>query len=113
MTSKSQKQAEANIQTFLRIRPSKNPSGYFNPDDLEKDSLNVILPDNYRSDYINNSKLRHSFHFNGIIPMEATQDEVFTKVGTAAVRNALDGFNSTIFAYGQTGSGKVWRVLLW
>lgn len=112
MTSKSQKQAEANIQTFLRIRPSKIPSGFFAPDDLEKDSLNVALPDNYKSDYINNSKLRYSFHFNGIINMDATQDEVFSRVGAAAVRNALDGFNSTIFAYGQTGSGKVSFTLL-
>jgi len=29
---------------------------------------------------------------------------VFKKVGVAAVQNAIDGFNSTIFAYGQTGT---------
>lgn len=107
MASTKQKQAEGNIQTFLRIRPSKSPSGYFGPDDLEKDSLNFVLPDNYHADYINNTKLRYSFHFNGILDMKATQEEVFNRVGAAAVSNVLEGFNSTVFAYGQTGSGKV------
>ena len=52
--------------------------------------------------------LHHSLHFtllrfNGVIDARASQDDVFKKVGTAAVQNAIDGFNSTIFAYGQTG----------
>jgi kinesin family protein 6/9 len=98
---------ESNIQTFLRIRPSKTPSGFFAADELEKDSINVVLPDNYHEDYINNSKLRYSFHFNGVLEMNASQDDVFQRVGAPAVLNALEGFNSTIFAYGQTGSGKV------
>jgi len=42
--------------------------------------------------------------------MEAGQEEVFDKVGSQAVINALDGFNSTIFAYGQTGSGKTFTI---
>lgn len=103
-------QAESNILTFLRVRPSKQPSGYFSTDDLNPDSIMFSLPDNFKSDYINNSKLRHAFHFNGIIGASATQDEVFKKVGVPAVNNALDGFNSTIFAYGQTGSGKTFTL---
>ncbi len=107
MSSKPKHSLDSNIQTFLRVRPSKSPSGFFVTDDIEKDSINVILPDNYHADYINNSKLRYSFHFNGILDMSASQDEVFNRVGAPAVLNALEGFNSTIFAYGQTGSGKV------
>ena len=101
--------AEGNIQTFLRIRPSKKPSGYFSIVDEDeegrsvKGSLQVTLPDNFKSDYVNNSLLKHSFQFNGVIDMSASQEEVFDRVGVAAVQNALDGFNSTIFAYGQTG----------
>jgi kinesin family protein 6/9 len=109
MTEK-QKQAEANIQTYLRVRPSKAPSGYFKQDEIETGSLAVSLPSNFKSDYINNSKLQHSFHFNGIIESTATQDDVFKKVGVAAVQNAIEGFNSTIFAYGQTGSGKTFTL---
>lgn len=109
MTSK--KTADAgNIQTFLRIRPSKKSSGYFSQDELDQDSLKFNIPDSIKADFINNSKLHYGFHFNGVIPMEATQEDVFKKVGTAAVQNALDGFNSTIFAYGQTGSGKTFTL---
>lgn len=100
----AKKQADMNIQTFLRIKPSKTPSGYFHADEIEPDKLRVALPEHFRSDYIDNSKLNHAFHFNGIIPMNATQDDVFKQVGIPAVQNAIEGFNSTIFAYGQTGT---------
>lgn len=110
MSSKEQKQAEANIQTFLRIRPSKKPSGYFGIDEMDQTSLKFMLPENLKLDYVNNSKVRHGFHFNDIIGMQATQEEVFKRVGAAAVQNAIDGFNSTIFAYGQTGSGKTFTL---
>ena len=89
---------EGNIQTFLRIRPSKKPSGYFVQDDLDPETLTVNLPENYRSqsqEYINNSKLHHRYHFNGILSMDYTQEQTFKKVGVAAVQNALDGLVSS------------------
>jgi kinesin family member 6/9 len=90
--SKSEKEkAEGNIQTFLRIRPSKNPSGFFVQDDLDKGTMNIDLPESIRGEFINNSKLHHQYHFNGILPMDATQEQVFDTVGKAAVKNALDG----------------------
>lgn len=107
----SKNKSEGNIQTFLRIKPSKNPSGFFSQDELENNTMLVTLPENFRSsDYINNTKNKYSFTFNGIIPMDADQEIVFKKVGVAAVNNALEGFNSTIFAYGQTGSGKTFTL---
>ena len=101
---------DGNIQTFLRIRPSKSPSGYF--EDQNGESIKVTLPDPTLENggHVNNSKLNHGFHFNGTIPMTASQEDVFKKVGAPAVQNALDGFNSTIFAYGQTGSGKTFTL---
>eukprot|EP00605_Chrysophyceae_sp_TOSAG23-4_P001469 GSChrysophyteH1.ASY1.ANO1.1605.1 assembled CDS len=106
----SKAQIEANIQTFLRIRPSKKPSGYV--EDVDGKAIKFNLPDTREETggHVNNSKLKHSFHFNGTIGMSATQEEVFKKVGAPAVQNALDGFNSTIFAYGQTGSGKTFTL---
>ena len=105
---------DGNIQIFLRIRPSKRPSGYFQISEPHEESANtnlaVRLPDTYKDDYVNNTKLRYDYSFNGIFPMEANQEDVFKKVGVAAVQNALDGFNSTIFAYGQTGSGKTFTI---
>lgn len=103
--------SDSNIQTFLRIRPSKYPSGYFAQDDLDPGCIFFNLPDNFKSDYINNSKLKFSFNFNGILNASASQDQVFDTVGKAAINNALDGYNSTIFAYGQTGSGKTFTLI--
>ena len=108
--SKDKDSGSGNIQVFLRIKPSKKPSGYFYQDELDKDSIVFSLPNNFESDYINNSKLRHNFRFNGIIDAAEEQDSVFKQVGRAAVQNAIDGYNSTVFAYGQTGSGKTFTL---
>ena len=108
--SKKKQGGDGNIQVYVRIRPSKQPSNYFAVDELEPDSLTFNLPDSYKSEYINNTKLKHSFNFNGILEMKASQEDVFKTVGTEAVQNALDGFNSTVFAYGQTGSGKTFTL---
>src|SRR3546814_275800 len=36
--------AEANIETFLRIRPAKQPSGWFQNDDIEAQLLHFNIP---------------------------------------------------------------------
>lgn len=110
MNKKKDQGGDGNIQVYLRIRPSKQSSNYFLIDDLEPDSLSFNLPDSYKSEYINNTKLKHHFNFNGVLDMAASQEDVFKKVGVEAVQNALDGFNSTVFAYGQTGSGKTFTL---
>ena len=102
--------SDQNISTFLRIKPSKRPSGFIEPDVLEPGSIRVNLPESYRSDYVDNTRLNHAFTFDGILDMNCTQDDAFKQVGIPAVRNALDGFNSTVFVYGQTGSGKTFTL---
>ena len=47
-----------------------------------------------------------SFMYDNIFDMDATQEEVFDKVGNPVLSNILDGFHGTIMAYGQTSSGK-------
>ena len=62
---------EVNIQTFLRVRPSKNASGYFKTDDIDPHMLYFNLPESYKSagDYINNTKLQHRFVFTILVGM--------------------------------------------
>jgi kinesin family protein 6/9 len=102
--------ADQNINVFLRVKPSRTASNYFSVEDFEPNSISVNLPDSFKSDFIDNTKLHHRFTFNGIMTMKCTQDEVFNQVGLPAVKNAFDGFNSTIFVYGQTGSGKTFTL---
>lgn len=91
-SAKSGKVGDMNIQTFVRIKPSKRASGYFMPDDLDSEkALLVKLPEG--ADYVDNSKLNFKFNFSGIINMNSTQDEVFRKVGVGAIENTFQGFN--------------------
>lgn len=100
-----------NIRTFLRIRPSRDPSGLFQTDDNDPSRLRFELPVELKAgEFVNNSLTRHDFKFCEILGPKATQEEVFTLIGRDAVMNVLDGYNSTIFAYGQTGSGKTFTV---
>lgn len=60
--------------------------------------------------YINNQRENYSFRFNGILPPDTKQDEVFERVARPVVEGAMDGINGTVFAYGQTGSGKTFTI---
>ena len=104
--------AEQNgIEVYLRIRPSKSPSGYFHQDEIDENQFIFKIPKQTDDNAIvDNSRSYYSFGFNGILPANSKQDSVFRTVGAPAVKNVLQGFNSTVFAYGQTGSGKTYSI---
>ena len=39
------------------------------------------------------------------------QRTVYDDLGAGVLKNAWEGYNSTLFAYGQTGSGKSWSMV--
>ncbi|GMT33536.1 hypothetical protein PFISCL1PPCAC_24833, partial [Pristionchus fissidentatus] len=41
----------------------------------------------------------------------ASQEDVFSQVGSGVLENAFSGYNASIFAYGQTGSGKSYSMM--
>ncbi|KAA0162039.1 hypothetical protein FNF31_03450 [Cafeteria roenbergensis] len=98
------------IRVFLRVRPTRRPSGFFGLDeesgsvrfDVPPDAAGLMGPNNTRSQY--------DFRFDGLFGMTARQEDVFERVAGPAVANALAGYNATIFAYGQTGSGKTFTI---
>eukprot|EP00752_Nemacystus_decipiens_P003255 g3012.t1 len=101
----------SHIRTFLRIRPSKRPSGYIKVDEYDKTRLGFHVPvETKDGEYVNNTRTSHNFKFDGVLGEKATQEDVFAKIGKGAVSNVLNGYNSTVFAYGQTGSGKTFTV---
>ena len=59
---------------------------------------------------INNSRESYRFPFDGLLPPEARQEEVFERVALPVLRAALDGYNGTVFAFGQTGSGTTFTI---
>ncbi|GMF58474.1 unnamed protein product [Phytophthora fragariaefolia] len=100
---------EANIRIFLRVKPSRKPSGFFSWDE-DSNMMKYDIPKDVAAGLINNSRTTYKFRFDSVIGMEAKQEEVFDRVGRPCVESALNGFNSTVFAYGQTGSGKTFTI---
>ena len=41
----------------------------------------------------------------------ASQKVVFDDLGMGVLKNAYDGYNTSLFAYGQTGSGKSYSMI--
>lgn len=103
------KDEDAGIQVYLRVRPSPSPSTHFKRDDIDLNIVRVSVPKN-SEDVVNNSRSGYTFGFSGVLDEKVTQRDVFRSVGVPAVRNALAGYNCTIFAYGQTGSGKTFTI---
>ena len=97
------------ISTYLRVRPCKRPSGFFELE-AEDSVVQVEVPKEAVAGMVNNKRNRWRFGFNGLIGTEAMQDEVFETVARPVVDSVIEGFNGTVFAYGQTGSGKTFTL---
>ncbi|KAJ8604878.1 hypothetical protein CTAYLR_010413 [Chrysophaeum taylorii] len=113
--AKKRRSGKEGITVYLRIRPTQRPSKFYNIANGESGSAQALhwdIPPEAipGSEFVNNTRTKFSFKFNKILPMDITQAQVFERVGSHVVKNALDGFNSTIFAYGQTGSGKTFTM---
>jgi len=109
------KQKQEGITVYLRMRPTKQPSKYYDvgANEGKGQSLKWDIPaDQITKDgiHINNTKSKWAFKFDQVLPMDIGQAQVFERVGKNVVQNALDGYNSTVFAYGQTGSGKTFTI---
>lgn len=100
---------DSNVRIFLRVKPSKKPSGFFTWDE-DASQMKYDIPRDVAAGLINNSRTSYKFRFDAVLGMVTKQDEVFDRVGRPCVLNALNGFNSTVFAYGQTGSGKTFTI---
>lgn len=103
----------AAIDIFLRIRPSKQPRNYSVEEPGHRETgerITFKVQKDLGVGEINNAKEEYHFKFGKVFDQNARQEDIFEKVATEAVTNALDGFNSTVFAYGQTGSGKTFTI---
>ena len=85
IVSRNGEEAESNIKIFLRIKPSKKPSGYFSWDE-EESIMKYNIPKDVASGLINNSRTNYKFRFDQVIGMDAKQEEVFDKVGRPCVQ---------------------------
>ena len=91
MSTKTPKQSESNILSYLKILPRRQlvckPNG-----------TPFSVPQTILSKNVN------------LIDSNTSQAVVFERVGAPAVHSVLNGYNSTIIAYGQSGSGKTFTL---
>ena len=110
---------QSNIETYLRLKPilyekcaNKDIKSRMIKYEIDKDNnkIEIQIPNEYNSGYINNSKKSYEFKFTGIFEPDSTQEEIFNKIGNKIINSSLEGYNSTLFCYGQTGSGKTYTI---
>ncbi|KAL4458604.1 hypothetical protein ABPG75_013469 [Micractinium tetrahymenae] len=99
------------IRIFLRLRPVGRQTGRVVLGATEEPPwVEFNVPRNPAEGLINNSRESYRFAFDGLLPPDAQQEEVFERVALPVLRSALDGYNGTVFAFGQTGSGKTFTI---
>mmetsp|Transcript_2784 Transcript_2784/g.9791 ORF Transcript_2784/g.9791 Transcript_2784/m.9791 type:complete len:822 (+) Transcript_2784:575-3040(+) len=98
-----------NIEIFLRLKPTPSPSKYCEVEASEG-QVEFNIPRDVAAGYVNNQREHYEYRFNGVLGMDAKQDEVFERVARRPVLGAMQGINGTVFAYGQTGSGKTFTI---
>ncbi|CAH1773103.1 unnamed protein product [Owenia fusiformis] len=122
--------AEESVKVAVRVRP-------FNKRERQRNAKLIIDmkgPNSYIQDPENPNEEPRSFAFdysywshdgckddgNGYYGKDtshpngkkfADQRTVYDDLGKGVLKNAWEGFNSTLFAYGQTGSGKSWSMV--
>lgn len=91
------------IEVFLRIKPSNQETNCLKRDDIDESAILIDVPKHTDEVVtVDNSRTNYAFKFNGILDASCKQDEVFRQIGLPAVKNVMEGLNSTVFAYGQS-----------
>lgn len=121
MTSNNQKYKFAimsgSVKVAVRVRPFNKREKVANADciiEMDGQNTKIIHPE---------SKKEYKFAFDysywsfgeqsrdGSPTKLATQDSVFEDLGKNILKDAFEGFNSSLFAYGQTGAGKSFSMI--
>jgi hypothetical protein len=92
-------------RVYTRIRP-------LNANELSQDSTKAFCAERGHNDVLvfDKDQSQVKTRFDYVFDSDATQDDVFKRVGTEVLSTLMSGYNATIFAYGQTGSGKTWTM---
>lgn len=97
---------DLNVKVALRCRPMSSKEKARNCTTIVKvPSETTVIMTHVES---NEEK---KFTFDHCYFTESTQEHVYRDIGAPMVKQALDGYNSTMFAYGQTGSGKTYSMM--
>lgn len=113
-----------NIRVVVRVRPFNARESAGNVQCTltgQGNSICIVHPETVGT----LKETKHSFTFDncywsmgssdvdgsGAVPPNTSQHDVFQDLGTVVIKNAFEGFHSSIFAYGQTGAGKSFTMM--
>ncbi|KAJ0503217.1 putative plus-end-directed kinesin ATPase [Helianthus annuus] len=107
-SNKDDKEKGVNVQVVLRCRPlsdddvrAKTPAAVT----CNEDKQEVIVTQN-----TGNKQSDKTFCFDKVFGPGTKQKDLYDQVVAPIVKEALEGYNWTIFAYGQTGTGKTYTM---
>ncbi|KAL9968317.1 hypothetical protein ACROYT_G026678 [Oculina patagonica] len=114
-----------NVRVAVRVRPfnkrerarnatlivdMKGESTYLqNPEEPDEEPKKFTFDYSYWSH--DGFEERDDGYLAGTKPNYADQMKVYNDLGKGVLKNAWEGFNTSLFAYGQTGSGKSWSIV--
>ncbi|XP_071690574.1 kinesin-like protein KIN-5D [Rutidosis leptorrhynchoides] len=106
--NKDDKDKGVNVQVILRCRP-------FSEDDVRATTPSVVTCNEDKQEVIvtqtiGNKQIGKIFSFDKVFGPESKQKDLYDQVVSPIVKEALEGYNWTIFAYGQTGTGKTYTM---
>lgn len=97
---------DLNVKVAVRCRPMSSK-------ETARGCQNIILISGTKIT-INGVDAQHEskdFTFDFCYGPDSEQNSVYLDLGQPMLKQALDGFNATVFAYGQTGSGKSFSMM--
>lgn len=97
-----------NVQVIIRCRP-------FNEEDVKAKTQSVVTCNDDKQEVIvtqntGNKQTDKTFSFDKVFGPSSKQKDLYDQVVNPIVKEALEGYNWTIFAYGQTGTGKTYTM---
>ncbi|KAK9068491.1 hypothetical protein SSX86_012605 [Deinandra increscens subsp. villosa] len=106
--NRDDKDKGVNVQVVLRCRP-------FSDDDVRAKTASVVTCNEGKQEVIvtqnmGNKQSDKTFCFDKVFGPASKQKDLYDQVVYPIVKEALEGYNWTIFAYGQTGTGKTYTM---
>lgn len=98
-------ETSTNVKVAIRCRPMSSKETARNCTsivDIEERSVCIRSP----PDKPTTAAGDRDFTFDYCYDFDSSQEQVYIDIGEPIIKQALEGFNCTVFAYGQTGSGK-------
>jgi hypothetical protein len=101
--------SDSSVMVAVRVRP-------FNKREKEMGATEVVQVTGEQSVHMTDDPTTkqddvRDFGYDQVLPLVASQKEMYDRSAEHVVDRVLEGYNACVFAYGQTGSGKTYSMM--